>query len=82
MDDQRALLDMLMGKTRDLSTKDKGKLREITFHDQDVCKFFICGLCPYGLFNSTKSGTFQHYIHLRLFYYLIFLFIYRSWQVS
>ena len=81
MDDQRALLDMLMGKTRDLSTKDKGKLREITFHDPDVCKFFICGLCPYGLFNSTKSGILID-IHLSLYKYLIFLFIYRSWQVS
>ena len=66
MDDQRALLDMLMGKTRDLSSKDKGKLREITFHDPDVCKFFICGLCPYGLFNSTKSGIYHYYILLSL----------------
>lgn len=55
MEDQRALLDMLMGKTRNLPENLKGELREISFHDHEVCKFFMCGLCPYSLFSNTKS---------------------------
>ncbi len=55
MDDQRALLDMLMGKTRNLPDSLKNTVKEISFHDREVCKHFMCGLCPYILFNATKS---------------------------
>ena len=55
MDDQRALLDMLMGKTRNLTDDVKRKVSAVNFHDRDVCKFYLCGLCPYTLFSATKS---------------------------
>jgi len=38
MDEQRALLDQLMGKTRDLDDNAKKRYRGVTFHDRDVCK--------------------------------------------
>jgi len=47
---QRKLLDSLMGKDRNGDT-------EITtkhFTDEDVCKNYLCGLCPHDLFRNTK----------------------------
>lgn len=55
MDDQRALLDMLMGKARNVPDSVKETMKETSFHDREVCTFFMCGLCPYLLFNATKS---------------------------
>jgi RNA-binding protein Luc7-like 2 len=50
MDAQRKLLDSLMGKNRN------GDMKETTKHftDDDVCKNYLCGLCPHELFNNTK----------------------------
>jgi RNA-binding protein Luc7-like 2 len=55
MDEQRALLDQLMGKTRDLTEERKKTYRGVSFRDRSVCKNFVCGMCPYTLFVSTKS---------------------------
>ncbi len=55
MDEQRALLDMLMGRARDVPEELKSSVKEISFHDREVCKYFLCGICPYLLFNATKS---------------------------
>jgi len=55
MNEARAMLDQLMGKTRDLSEDLKKSIKEIHFSDRQVCKRFICGLCPHILFNATKS---------------------------
>ena len=57
MDEQRALLDQLMGQDRDLPTERKRKRH---FSDPGVCKFFLCGLCPYELFANTKSDLGGH----------------------
>ena len=50
MEAQRKLLDSLMGKDRNgdvnVSTKH--------FTDPDVCKNYLCGLCPHDLFGNTK----------------------------
>jgi RNA-binding protein Luc7-like 2 len=55
MDEQRALLDALMGKERDLPVEQQEKVKK-KFSDRSVCKYFICGLCPYHeLFKNTKS---------------------------
>lgn len=55
MDEQRALLDMLMGKTRNVPDSEKKNIQETHFSDRNVCKNFICGLCPHILFGATKS---------------------------
>lgn len=55
MDEQRALLDMLMGKSRNLPDALKGTVKELHFSDRVVCKHFLCGICPYILFSATKS---------------------------
>ena len=45
MDDQRALLDQLMGVNRNRDREGD----EITdYRDNRVCKFFLCGMCPHG----------------------------------
>lgn len=50
----RALLDQLMGAERDVEESQKtGK--EVTFSDDHVCKYFICGIHLYDLFRNTKS---------------------------
>ena len=55
MDEARAILDQLMGKTRNLTDDVKSKVRDAHFSDPTVCKRYICGLCPHLLFNATKS---------------------------
>jgi hypothetical protein len=55
MDEQRALLDQLMGTTRDLSETQKGRVHKIRFSDHEVCKNYLCGLCPFVAFAATKS---------------------------
>lgn len=57
MDDQRALLDQLMGRTRDLPDDEKAAKRR-KFYDKDVCKFYLAGLSPYSLFRNSKSASF------------------------
>ena len=55
MDEQRALLDQLFGTTRDLSETQKGRVQKVRFSDKEVCKNYLCGLCPYVAFAGTKS---------------------------
>eukprot|EP01104_Vermistella_antarctica_P011329 TRINITY_DN3155_c0_g1_i1.p1 TRINITY_DN3155_c0_g1~~TRINITY_DN3155_c0_g1_i1.p1 ORF type:complete len:318 (+),score=38.55 TRINITY_DN3155_c0_g1_i1:134-1087(+) len=47
---QRALLDALMGADRD---GDSSRVKAFT--DDDVCKNYLCGLCPHDLFTNTKQ---------------------------
>ncbi|KAI3431568.1 hypothetical protein D9Q98_004618 [Chlorella vulgaris] len=56
MDDIRAQLDALMGQHRDvpLSERDKYK-QERKFSDPDICKYHLCGFCPYEEFRRTKN---------------------------
>lgn len=44
----------LMGKERNkpLAERDDKPLR---YHDREVCKYNLCGLCPNMLFTNTKS---------------------------
>eukprot|EP01135_Chromosphaera_perkinsii_P001312 Nk52_evm39s164 gene=Nk52_evmTU39s164 len=53
MDEQRALLDELMGRDRN-RTGNEGS-RDIHWSSKEVCKFYLCGFCPYDLFTNTKS---------------------------
>ena len=48
------MLDELMGKERDVPI-DKRKGAGLKFYDPSVCKYDLCGLCPYQLFPNTKS---------------------------
>jgi hypothetical protein len=49
------MLDELMGKTRDLTDDVKRSVRQLRFSDREVCKDFLCGLCPHIVFTTTKS---------------------------
>lgn len=54
MDEQRRMLDELMGKTRnEEGAKNKGR----NFFDGDVDKFFLAGFSPFMEFKNTKSAT-------------------------
>jgi RNA-binding protein Luc7-like 2 len=55
MDEAKKMLDELMGKTRDLTEDNKRSVRQTHFSDPEVCKDFLCGVCPYSLFTATKS---------------------------
>lgn len=48
-DDFRKQLDALMGSNRN---GDKNAQKH--FSDPDVCKLYLCGLCPHELFTNTK----------------------------
>lgn len=54
VDAMRAMLDELMGKERDVPV-DKRSNQHSTFNSKEVCKYALCGLCPYGMFKNTKS---------------------------
>lgn len=48
MDEQRKLLDQLMGTGRN---GEGGGTKH--FSDRDVCRFYLVGLCPHDLFGNT-----------------------------
>uniref|UniRef100_A0A6B2LFN0 Uncharacterized protein n=1 Tax=Arcella intermedia TaxID=1963864 RepID=A0A6B2LFN0_9EUKA len=50
--EQRRLLDALMGLDRDGDTRE-GSMKHFT--DRDVCKFYIAGLCPHDVFTNTRK---------------------------
>jgi RNA-binding protein Luc7-like 2 len=47
-------LDELMGKHRNVADNEAQKIK-MKFDDEEVCKHELAGLCPYTLFNNTKS---------------------------
>ena len=51
MDEQRALLDSLMGFNRN---QESGFEAINDFHDERVCKFYLLGMCMHEMFNNTK----------------------------
>lgn len=51
MDEQRALLDQLMGMNRD---GDREETILTDFRDDRVCKHYLAGLCIHDLFQNTK----------------------------
>jgi len=69
MDEQRALLDQLMGLNRNNDQKKK-ELDDYT--DDKVCKFHLSGYCPHEMFINTKvdcgSCSKIHSDNLRLKY--------------
>jgi len=48
-DDMRKQLDALMGSDRNSSVQKR-------FTDGDVCKYYLCGLCPHEIFSGTKMN--------------------------
>jgi hypothetical protein len=50
LEEQRRLLDALMGSSRN------GE-RAKHFTDSDVCKYYLCGLCPHDLFMNTVHSA-------------------------
>lgn len=65
MQQQRALLDQLLGSNRDIHPSVSSQ-RKRNFYDEDVCKYYLSGLCPYHeLFKNTKSdlGPCHYLLH-------------------
>merc|ERR1711971_68312 len=65
MDEQRLLLDQLFGLNRNSPLLNSNNSTS-SFSDKDVCKYYLCGLCPYfELFKNTKSdlGPCQYRLH-------------------
>ncbi|CAM0878409.1 unnamed protein product [Alopecurus aequalis] len=56
MDAQRALLDALMGSSRNLTDEEKKGHREVGWDDPDVCGPYMARFCPHDLFINTKSN--------------------------
>eukprot|EP00397_Hematodinium_sp_SG-2012_P040410 GEMP01044266.1.p1 GENE.GEMP01044266.1~~GEMP01044266.1.p1 ORF type:complete len:411 (+),score=120.93 GEMP01044266.1:131-1234(+) len=54
MDEQRSLLDSLMGLDRDVCGDARDKRSGESFKDAKVCKSFLVGFCPNELFKNTK----------------------------
>lgn len=52
MDEQRMLLDSLMGINRNNDRKNEVIL---DFRDERVCKFYLVGMCPHEMFLNTKQ---------------------------
>ena len=50
----RALLDQLMGAERDVRLEERTN-KSKQFDEPDVCKYHLCGVCPYELFRNTRS---------------------------
>ena len=50
----RALLDELLGKDRNKPLSERNR-KTTHFSDEDYCKYYLCGFCPYMLFTNTKS---------------------------
>mmetsp|Transcript_4261 Transcript_4261/g.7334 ORF Transcript_4261/g.7334 Transcript_4261/m.7334 type:complete len:326 (+) Transcript_4261:85-1062(+) len=66
MDEQRKLLDELMGTDRDLPPDQRvGRRRK--FSDQEVCKYYLCGISPFYAFKNTKSAS-DAYKYLGMYY--------------
>ena len=64
MDEQRRLLDELMGVDRDLPPDQRvGEGRRRKFSDPEVCKYYLCGLSPLVAFRNTKAAD-DVYRHL------------------
>ncbi|CAM9837668.1 unnamed protein product, partial [Laminaria digitata] len=59
MDETRALLDQLMGRERDIPVEKRiNRVRRVW--DDDICKPYLCGLCPYVDFRNTRSDLGEH----------------------
>ena len=54
MDHLRKTLDHLMGKDRDLPLSERLSHQK-HFDSPDVCKYYLLGFCPHGLFPNTKN---------------------------
>ena len=59
MQSATALLDQLMGASRNASLDERAREAERDakrhFSDPDVCKLFLCGIDPYALFAGTRN---------------------------
>jgi len=63
MDDQRALLDQLMGKDRNRSL-DSDPTEKLKWNDKQICSFFLLGFCPYQLLTNSKADIgYCEFIH-------------------
>ena len=57
MQSNKDLLDQLFGYDRNQDST----LTTKKFTDPDVCKFYLCGLCPEDLFSNSVCYSFPLY---------------------
>eukprot|EP01063_Lacrimia_lanifica_P036813 TRINITY_DN739_c0_g4_i1.p1 TRINITY_DN739_c0_g4~~TRINITY_DN739_c0_g4_i1.p1 ORF type:complete len:309 (+),score=114.61 TRINITY_DN739_c0_g4_i1:52-978(+) len=57
----RKRLDELLGKDRNKQMSERRR-KKAHFSDDEYCKYYLCGFCPYMLFTNTKSdmGSCNH----------------------
>ena len=65
-DQQRALLDQLMGTMRDEPVDSEARDR-VKFHDRNVCKFYLVGMSPWRLMRGTKSEAWVQKTYARIY---------------
>ena len=59
LDEQRALMEQLMGLERDVPVAQRtGKTR--MFYDPNVCKYHVAGLSPFTLFKVCRPRAKTH----------------------
>ena len=51
---QSSLNLQLMGKERNVPLEQRSN-KTLHYYDAEICKYNLCGLCPYTLFSNTKS---------------------------
>lgn len=60
------MLDQLMGQERDVPLEHRtNRVRQ--FHDDDVCKFYLCGLDLHLFRNTRSADELARHVHERDF---------------
>jgi hypothetical protein len=57
MKSAKAMLDELMGSTRNLTSEQKSKTRQASWKDGDQCAAYLTGMCVHDLFTNTRSDV-------------------------
>ncbi|XP_012937842.1 luc7-like protein 3 [Aplysia californica] len=58
----KALLDELMGRSRNLDPADNPE--DLSWDSADVCKYFLCAFCPHELFTNTRADLVHEHLNL------------------
>ena len=54
--DPAALLDQLMGSTRNMTETEKATARP-AWEEKDVCQMYLAGCCPNALFHASQKRS-------------------------
>lgn len=86
MEAQRALLDELMGKDRNLTEEEKKGYREMKWDDKEVCAYYMVRFCSHDLFVNADCDlalrSHQDMMHMCLGLQLNLLSSVRNWSLT